>query len=1217
LESPHLRPRIELCGRLSIELEGRRVEDGLPGRQGRLLFAYLVLNRERPVSRGELIDAIWWQGAPAAPGSALSSHLSRLRRLLGSDRVEGRSELRLALPADAWVDVEAAEAAAAAARDALAARDFKRAREPANLVLNVTDRGLLPGHDAPWIDERRRDLEELALRALECIAEAGLAVGGAELGTSERAARRLIQRAPFRESGHRYLMQVLESRGDVAEALRVYERLRRLLRDELGTAPAAELQSVHARLLGTPGTAGPAPAPAVSHASAMPPPLARGARAPFVGRSAALRQLSDAWERARSGDAPLTLVAGEAGIGKTRLCAEVAAAVHAEGAVVLYGRCDEEALVPYQPFVEALERYAGQCDADLLRARVGATGGELARMLPGLRSRLPQLAEPVRAQPETQRYRLFESVRAFLGSIGAAGQVLLVLDDVHWADAATLRLLQHVRREPPESPLLIVATYRPEGIGAEHALPRALADLDRAGAVERLALEGLDRDDVAALVSARRAPQSPQFVRRLLQRTEGNPLFIEATLRQLAKSGAPDDASAETQLERMGVPEGARETIVAWLSRLSPAARSGLAVAAVIGRDFELDLLERLLAMPEDSILGLLDECIAAGLVAETPGALDRYAFVHTLIREAAQEQLSASRRARLHGSVGAALEELRAPDLEPYLGALALHFLAAGRAGDLRKAVEYARRAADRASAGLAHEEAVVHRERALRALALEQPVDEDERCELLLELGDTLNRAAEVQRARQVFTEAAGVARGLDAPAQLARAAVGFGGLGIRLTPGVVDAALVDLLEEALAKLGDSEPALRARVMGRLAMELYWIAPTERRSALSRQAVEIARGLLPDRATLAFTLSTRHVAIFGPESSRERLAVASEMISVGERMEDEETQVLGHLWRLTDLLELGDVAAADAELDAYANLAPRLRRPDYLWRIPMLRGMRELMHGRFGQAERLAQDAREIAERAQDQVAPHLLAAQTFILRREQGRLAELEESVRAVVARFPGLPAWRCFLAALCAALGHHDEARAEIERLAPERFSSVPRDGNWLVALALLSEACAAIGEVSAADELYTVLRPHAAQHVMVGAGAAYFGLVGHHAGVTAATAGRLDQARLHLRDAVAAHELIGARAWLARSQVEYAAALQASGDRDRAEPLLAEALVAAAELGMAPTIERAEALRSEGLDDRVDPQRDRGDDQQHQSELVAVEGRPARGHRPSP
>ena len=312
-------PRIELCGRLSVALEGRCLEDGLPGRQGRLLFAYLVLNRDRPLSRDELIEAIWWRAAPGAPGSALSSLLSRLRRLLGPGRLDGRGEVRLALPQDTPVDVEEAEAAVAAAQAALAVRRPRKAARHAARVLEVAEGGLLPGHDAPWLDERRRDLEELALGALECIAEAGLSIGGAGLGEAERAARRMIERAPYRESGHRRLMEVQEARGDVAEALRAYDRLRCLLRDELGTAPAAAVQEIHARLLQAGEGAG--------HERGDGGPtlgerLARRDRTRFVGR----RRELDLVDRLFVDDPPLSvvLVHGPGGIGKSALLREVA-----------------------------------------------------------------------------------------------------------------------------------------------------------------------------------------------------------------------------------------------------------------------------------------------------------------------------------------------------------------------------------------------------------------------------------------------------------------------------------------------------------------------------------------------------------------------------------------------------------------------------------------------------------------------------------------------------------------------------------------------------------------------------------------------------------------------------------------------------------------------------------------------------------------------------
>jgi DNA-binding SARP family transcriptional activator len=242
--------RIQLCGRLAVEVAGRRVEQELPGRQGRLLFAYLAATRARRATRAELAEAIWPAGQPDAADASLASLLSKLRRVLGSGVLEGKTELRLALPADAWVDLEAAGVTVHRAESAVALGEWERSWAPARTALYAANRGFLPGYDAPWIDERRRWLEDVRLRALECVGAAGLRMGGTETAAAERAGRALVEAAPFRESGYRLLMEALAARGNTAEALRVYETLRLLLRDELGVAPGAEAQELHRRLLG-------------------------------------------------------------------------------------------------------------------------------------------------------------------------------------------------------------------------------------------------------------------------------------------------------------------------------------------------------------------------------------------------------------------------------------------------------------------------------------------------------------------------------------------------------------------------------------------------------------------------------------------------------------------------------------------------------------------------------------------------------------------------------------------------------------------------------------------------------------------------------------------------------------------------------------------------------------------------------------------------------
>ena len=240
---------------MTVELDGRRLEHELPGRQGRVLFAYLAVNRLRPARRAELVDALWRDDPPPNADAALSALLSKLRRFASLD---GRGELRLILPPGAWIDLEAAREALHRAESAAGRAAWTEAWGPARVTQHICARGFLPGEDCAWVDEVRHEVDELEVRALELVAEASLALGGSELDTAERAARRLVERAPYRESGYRALMRVLAARDNAAEALRVYERLRSRLRDDLGASPSPATQALHRRLL----LPGDAPTPA-------------------------------------------------------------------------------------------------------------------------------------------------------------------------------------------------------------------------------------------------------------------------------------------------------------------------------------------------------------------------------------------------------------------------------------------------------------------------------------------------------------------------------------------------------------------------------------------------------------------------------------------------------------------------------------------------------------------------------------------------------------------------------------------------------------------------------------------------------------------------------------------------------------------------------------------------------------------------------------------
>jgi SARP family transcriptional regulator, regulator of embCAB operon len=244
------RARIQICGRIVVEIDGHRVEDRLPGRQGVLLFVFLVTRRRHPVTRGELVEALWPERArPSQPDSALSALLSKLRSTLGHDAVEGRSELRLLLPPGSFVDLEAATEAIHTAESAVARGDWAAAWAPARIALHTANRGFLPGEDLAWADATRRDLEDVRVRALECVAAAGLGLGGPELDAAIRSGRRMIELSPYRESGYLRLMEAHAQRDNVAEALLVYEQLRRRLAEDLGIAPSEGALALHGRLL--------------------------------------------------------------------------------------------------------------------------------------------------------------------------------------------------------------------------------------------------------------------------------------------------------------------------------------------------------------------------------------------------------------------------------------------------------------------------------------------------------------------------------------------------------------------------------------------------------------------------------------------------------------------------------------------------------------------------------------------------------------------------------------------------------------------------------------------------------------------------------------------------------------------------------------------------------------------------------------------------------
>jgi predicted ATPase len=441
-----------------------------------------------------------------------------------------------------------------------------------------------------------------------------------------------------------------------------------------------------------------------------PPLLERTPReSAFVGRERERGRLAGAWALAKAGRRQLCLMAGEPGIGKTRLSLEFARQCADENAIVLVGRCDEEALVPYQPFVEALGWYARTAPEQALRAAIPATSGaDLAAFAPEFLARLPNLPEPTPMNAAGQRYRLFESVNGLLSTISAGVPVLVFIDDLHWADKPTLSMLRHVIRGSEPAALLLIGTYRESEVGAGHPLGELLADLRPESAVTRVVVAGLEAGEVGALISALSAANVPSsLARQVVESTGGNPFFVSEMARHLNETGLAG-----------GLPEGIREVILRRVSRLSEPCVRALTLAAVVGREFDLDVLEAVADLSENDLLDAIDEARQAQLIDEAAGKPGRYSFHHALIRNALYDGMASTRRVRIHRRVAEALEKVSAHLAEPPLADLAYHFTQAASAVVAQRAADYAIRAADRMAAALAHEEAARFYDYALQAL-------------------------------------------------------------------------------------------------------------------------------------------------------------------------------------------------------------------------------------------------------------------------------------------------------------------------------------------------------------------------------------------------------------------------------------------------------------------------------------------------------------------
>jgi DNA-binding SARP family transcriptional activator len=1113
----------------------------LGGAKQRALLAVLLLHANEVVSTDRLIDALWGEGPPETALKALQVHVSQLRKALGADVIRTR-------PPGYSLEV---------ARDELDLDRFRRMHEEAGASAGsrpARARELLAEALALWRGPPLADLtyatfaqaeiarlEEMRIAAIEDRIAADLELGRAAglIGELEP----LSAAHPHRERLRGQLMLALYRSGRQAEALDVFREARAVLTEELGIEPGRGLRELHQAILEQDASLDRERTPPESRASST-----------FVGRERELAELRTALEEAVSGRGSVVLVGGEPGIGKSRLAEEVATSVGSRDVRLLTGRCWEAGGAPaYWPWLQALRPYVREADPGVLRESLAGAGGELVALLPELRERLPELPDAPSDGSEGARFRLLEAAVSFLAGASRAQPLAIFLDDLHAADASSLLLLRYVAAHAARSRLLVVGCFR------DTELSPPLADVLNESAVRRVSLKGLGPEDTSRLLTlVVGAEPGEDLAARVQAETQGNPLF-SVEFGRLVAAG-----------DRLSIPEGVRDTIRRRVERQSSGCRGVLALASVMGREFDPEVVARLSGLDEDDLARVLDEAAASRLVEGVPDGAGRLRFTHILVRDALYEDLPAPRRFRLHRAAGDALEALF-PDA--HLAELAHHYLEAGTAV-ADKAVEYSQRAGDRAASQFGFEEAARHYENALRVLDARGMTATDHACDLLLALGEALSRAGDEREAKAALARGAAIAQDSGRPDQLARAALNYGGR-FGWARASTDPALVPLLERALAAVGDSDVRTRVRLLARLAGAKRDDPLRDDRARLAEETVALAEAQ-GDPATLAFAIEGSWIALEGPDLIGDGVGVGERLIALGEQMGDRERVFAGHDHRIHTFWQLADRTGVELEHDALSALADELRQPAQHWHVGTGVTMLALMEGRFDEADELIADTLELGQRAESWNALVTQRLALFVLRRAQGRLGELEDVIARSVREYPALIRFRCALAHLYAELGREGDARRVLDDMLSRDLAHEHLDAEWLFSMALLADPCVQLGERAGAEKLYALLLPYEGLYAMAPV-ETVFGSMARGLGVLAATLDRPDAAARHFEVALEVERRMRARPWVAHAQHDYGAMLLDQGDVARAEPLLDEAAVTYRELGMESWAERVRAL----------------------------------------
>jgi class 3 adenylate cyclase/tetratricopeptide (TPR) repeat protein len=903
-------------------------------------------------------------------------------------------------------------------------------------------------------------------------------------------------------------------------------------------------------------------------------------RSVFVGRATERAGLAETLKQVRGGERRVVMVGGEAGIGKTALMSTLAADAHAQGAVVLYGRCDEDLGIPYQPWAEALAELVERAPEPALEAHVTARGGDLVALVPGLSRRLVDAPAPRSSDPETERHLLFAAVVDLLQRAAAEDPVVLVLEDLHWADRPSLHLLRHVVATSGPTRMLVMGTFRAGDVGADDPLAEVLAALHREPGVDRLTLRGLDDLELLDLMQAAAGheitDEGVALRDALSAETDGNPFFVLEILRHLAETGAiaqSDDGRwvAHLDLDAQGLPVSVREVLGRRVHRLGPEATRVLAAASVIGRDFEAALLGAVVDTDEEELLDVLDAAVRAAVIADVPGSQGRFAFVHALIQRALYDDLTTARRQRLHRRTAEALETLPGTPDER-VGELARHWYAATQPTDSDKALRYSIAAGDRAQDGLAPDEAVRWYEQALEVVdRFDQPDRDETRCEVLLRLG-TAQRVAGIAAFRQTLLDAAHLAQRIGDTARLVEAAL-TNTRGLVSHVGRLDVERIEVLRAALDATGTTAPSVRARLLAQWALETTY-SPEYDTNALIAEATALTEAG-DDPQARWHALYALHQN-FLPHNLEERRACQAEFLELASGL-DLAQQYWTYRVSVHLPMQLGDLAQATKFLDQMEQRADAVRDPTMRWLAEVYRSGVAAFVGDYATAEQHANAALQLGVDAAQPDALTFYGGLLGGIRRLAGREAELCDLLAQRAADNPGVPAFRAALAVFLAASDRSDEARVVLDDFVGD-LSHLWVDPVWATTLAFCADAAARTEHGAAARAILPLLAPFTDQWTR--SGGADYGPVALATGMARTVLADYEQAEADFAQAHTMAERAGTPYWTARTKLEWAVMLSKRGetdDHDRARTLLDGALATAREHGFAGIERRSTAL----------------------------------------